>query len=896
MALLRALLLLCACACAQAPPPPDDAFLIACARREPACEGHWAKPVPAAFAVRFHLSTGRSATATVTRAAAPPMADRFFLLASMSYFDGAPLYRVLRRSASEAFVAQWGYRASPAVDAAWLELQTSNATAAVAPPGNVRGALAFGTSEVAGPLPPNCSAPQCSRGFSVELFVNLVDNAKLDAADFSPFALFDGASMDAIDEAYAGYGECADLCAQEGGAADAYCVPDGAGGWAGVNLTRMIERGKPYLEQGFPRLAYVRRVELLGVDAALAPHPRLILTEARLADVKAAIASEPQAAAYFAALRAQGEFTLPRPPIPPPPANASSILMQARAVLTRTYVTALLFRLTGNETWAARCIEELLGFTSWPSWNIESHALDAGELAHAAAIAIDWTYPVLSRNASALAAAVAGLVARGADAFRAQYARGADWACEPSNWGCVTNGGAGMAALAVLGEAGAPAWLGDLLANATRGVRCSAASPAGDRSGGGWAPDGFWWEGPIYAGYAARYFVPFATALRTATGDDGGLLALPGVADAAHAQMLALDADWAYFNWADAEEAQETLAMLLAPAAAAGDGAAAFSLRARLDAATIPLTDIDAGAQTAMEYPHALVYWSGLGAAADRAALPLDAALPAKFVAYFRSSWEAPGATFVGIKGSNCSYNHGDLDAGTWVYSTGGQRFIADLGADNYALPEYFGSRRFAYYRKNSRGHNVLSFAGALHDAANCFAARANATTAFLASFESPSARVWPPAAGAPPATPCGKTAAEANCAAVDMTPAFASQGVASATRRWALDAATRTRLTVSDRWTLAAGAAPPANASAALHTFAAVAVAPDGASATLTRGAAAVRVSVPAGGACAGRARFAATPVRLQAPQYATPNLTRVDVFVDPRVCSGLDVLVEPA
>ena len=82
----------------------------------------------------------------------------------------------------------------------------------------------------------------------------------------------------------------------------------------------------------------------------LAPHPRLILTEARLVEVQAAIASAPQAAAYYASLLAQGEYTLPRPLIPPPAANASSILMQARAVLTRTYVTALLYRLTGNET------------------------------------------------------------------------------------------------------------------------------------------------------------------------------------------------------------------------------------------------------------------------------------------------------------------------------------------------------------------------------------------------------------------------------------------------------------------------------------------------------------------------------------------------------------------
>jgi hypothetical protein len=55
-----------------------------------------------------------------------------------------------------------------------------------------------------------------------------------------------------------------------------------------------------------------------------------------------------------------------------------------------------------------------------------------------------------------------------------------------------------------------------------------------------------------------------------------------------------------------------------------------------------------------------------------------------------------------------------DLDAGQFVYSAAGQRWIADLGPDNYALPGYFGplEGRYQYYRKNSHGHNVLSFDG----------------------------------------------------------------------------------------------------------------------------------------------------------------------------------------
>lgn len=236
----------------------------------------------------------------------------------------------------------------------------------------------------------------------------------------------------------------------------------------------------------------------LAAALRLAPHPRLILTPERLADVQAFIANSSQAAAYYAQLQAQGAYVLPLPPLAPPPANASSILSQARAVLTRTYVLSLLYRLSGDESWAARAAAEMLGYATWPSWNLAGHALDTGELSHAAAIGLDWTDAYLSQPAHAAtrAAIVAGLVARGMHAFADVYAQPADkqpfWVCGASNWGVVTNAGAGLSALALLGDPLAPPWIAEFLANATRGVRCSAASPADDRYGAGYAPEGAW--------------------------------------------------------------------------------------------------------------------------------------------------------------------------------------------------------------------------------------------------------------------------------------------------------------------------------------------------------------------------------------------------------------------
>ena len=242
--------------------PPTDAQLIACARRDPACAPVWEEPVPPTFTTRLHTDVG-SVDVRVTTAWAPAHAARFYVLSLLSYFDGSPLYRVLDRGAGERFVAQWGYRGSPAVDAAWLAYAMDNTSEAVAPPGNVRGAVAFGTGSVPGPRP-NCTATECSLGFSVELYVNLADNARLDAADFVTFGTVDDAGLAVVAHAYAGYGECADLCAASTPPGGTYCVPDGMGGWAGVNLTRMLAEGsETYLRPTHPRLTYVTRTELL---------------------------------------------------------------------------------------------------------------------------------------------------------------------------------------------------------------------------------------------------------------------------------------------------------------------------------------------------------------------------------------------------------------------------------------------------------------------------------------------------------------------------------------------------------------------------------------------------------------------------------------------------------
>jgi peptidyl-prolyl cis-trans isomerase A (cyclophilin A) len=138
---------------------------------------------PATYKVAFATTVGTFVVA-VTRSDAPHGADRLYSLVKAKYFDGARFYRVVPN-----FVVQWGGAAKPATTELW---------SATIPDDPVKGTNARGTLSFAATGEPN------SR--STHMFINLVDNARLDGMGFSPVGkVISG--MSSVDKIYAGYGE-----------------------------------------------------------------------------------------------------------------------------------------------------------------------------------------------------------------------------------------------------------------------------------------------------------------------------------------------------------------------------------------------------------------------------------------------------------------------------------------------------------------------------------------------------------------------------------------------------------------------------------------------------------------------------------------------------------------
>ena len=126
----------------------------------------WSEAAPDTFVARFETSAGDFAI-EVVRSWAPVGADRFYNLVRHGYYDDARFHRTV-----PDFIVQWGLAGDPEVTAAWIGETIPDDDAVVA--GNVRGTVAFAFTE------PHTRTTQ--------VYINLVDNSRLDAQGFRPSA------------------------------------------------------------------------------------------------------------------------------------------------------------------------------------------------------------------------------------------------------------------------------------------------------------------------------------------------------------------------------------------------------------------------------------------------------------------------------------------------------------------------------------------------------------------------------------------------------------------------------------------------------------------------------------------------------------------------------------
>ena len=176
---------------------------------------------PDAFSVKFETSKG-DFVVEVSREWAPLGADRFYNLVKHGFFDGVRFFRVI-----EGFMVQFGINGDPEVRRAW---ETANIKDDPVVQSNKRGYVTY-------------AKPPSPNGRTTQVFINLVDNTKLDADGFSSFGrVVEG--MKVVDQLYSGYGE-------------------GAPRGGGPGQRRIQADGNAFLEKEFPKLDYVKTATLV---------------------------------------------------------------------------------------------------------------------------------------------------------------------------------------------------------------------------------------------------------------------------------------------------------------------------------------------------------------------------------------------------------------------------------------------------------------------------------------------------------------------------------------------------------------------------------------------------------------------------------------------------------
>jgi peptidyl-prolyl cis-trans isomerase A (cyclophilin A) len=185
--------------------------------------------VPDSFLVAFETSRGRF-DVMARKHWAPIGVDRLYTLVRARYYDDARFFRVVKD-----FVAQFGLAADPKLTAAWKLRCIADEPVKHT---NSRGTIAYARG---GP-----------GTRSVQLFVNLKDNPKLDSLNgfgFPPIAEV-VSGMAVVDSLYSGYGEAAPRSGSQPGR-------------EGPSQDSIAKQGNAYLVSGWPKLDYIKTARVV---------------------------------------------------------------------------------------------------------------------------------------------------------------------------------------------------------------------------------------------------------------------------------------------------------------------------------------------------------------------------------------------------------------------------------------------------------------------------------------------------------------------------------------------------------------------------------------------------------------------------------------------------------
>ena len=442
------------------------------------------------------------------------------------------------------------------------------------------------------------------------------------------------------------------------------------------------------------------------LEKQLKPHPRIILTDHRLEELKKKIATDPVSKELAGELRrladelvAGKEFEGWRPP---------QWKLASTGAVPRISTLALMYRLHGKKKYlqeAERSLRQLAQEIINPQAGVEY--LKRAAVLMALGIGFDWLHDDLS--ADTLDLIEHGIVEGGA----ADLLQRNKYKIPNNNWTTVSYGGTAVAMLAIAERT--PELAAKAVNQAIRLLPTITAQ---------YLPDGISFEGAHYWDFPMMYHVMATDALRTGLGNDHGLAAAPGLRPSFTWRIVARGPLGDDFHFGDGERVNRAVQSLSWAASEydqpymvnPADVRRMMRKPERFKEKTwmvFPLIWLPADAKSQTP-PKELLAFQGGGPSAN---------------VLFRSAWNDPNATWLAIKGGRANVSHAHMDVGSFILEAGGVRWFEETSTHHYFSEPFTkykiediwsynnpNSDRWKVYAWNNHGHNTLTIADALHD------------------------------------------------------------------------------------------------------------------------------------------------------------------------------------
>lgn len=378
-----------------------------------------------------------------------------------------------------------------------------------------------------------------------------------------------------------------------------------------------------------------------------------------------------------------------------------SILETAREILERVITLAFMWRMTGNTVYAERCRAEMKNACEFPDWH-ENHFLDTAELTFAVSLGTNWLYDFLSEaDVQYFADAVKE---KSFDVSKGKIVSRNWWKWSKTNWNSVGYGGLGVGAMVFY----------DYYEDFARDFLAEAYNKAAYNFET-FTPDGVYVEGSGYWEYCTSYLTYFLSTSDNFIGTDFGLSDIDGLLKLGSFPLYITGAT-TVFNYGDNKRVSVGAPSLYWFSKKTGiPEIAYYQAKATVE------EELNNGKGT-LELSRecavgALWYDEALLNDLNFSKLPLSVHLKSdssQEVVAMRSAFFDKNATYAAIKGGYNYTNHGDLDIGTFVFDSMGERWAEDLGPADYGNSGYFvgivGGGRWKVYAKRAEGQNTLVF------------------------------------------------------------------------------------------------------------------------------------------------------------------------------------------